>query len=332
MIKSITSDEFNIGVTVSNSCNFSCKYCSSFLNNGSTPHVPVNRYLEFFTNLFVDNPEIFDYQKRFLSISGGEPSLYNGIDELIEFFYKKTFNITLNSNGSAPLHFWEKNIPFLNTTHISFHPRFCKISRIEDIIKIAINKNKRIIVSIMMDPEYWDRAIESSEHFKKYNIDLVYAGIISKLQSPNFQKNEDDPVDGNYTSLYTDEQLDFVRKNNYLYRDKNINTDYDPSVVNHDTTITYDDGSQVPFEHQKVVAQNLNMFWGYKCSAGKSNIVVNWNADVRGAHCGKFFGRHFGNLIKDENLRIKLLKEDRICKNKKKCKCAVDMRIPKNKI
>lgn len=72
-IKSIVSDEFNITLTITNSCNFRCRYCSSFLHDGSVEHISIERYIEFFTNLFNDNPQINDYSEKFISITGGEP-------------------------------------------------------------------------------------------------------------------------------------------------------------------------------------------------------------------------------------------------------------------
>ena len=57
-IKSIDNDEFNIQFTVSNQCNYSCRYCPPKLNNGSTPLISTETYIRFFTDLINDNPEI----------------------------------------------------------------------------------------------------------------------------------------------------------------------------------------------------------------------------------------------------------------------------------
>ena len=91
-IKSIVSDEFNITLTVTNSCNYRCKYCPTQLHNGSEEPILVETYIKFFTNLIKENPQINDYSNRFVSISGGEPSLYDGIEELITFFNDNNFN------------------------------------------------------------------------------------------------------------------------------------------------------------------------------------------------------------------------------------------------
>jgi methionyl aminopeptidase len=82
-IKSIISDEFNITLTVTNSCNYRCKYCPPNLQNGSEEPILVETYIKFFTNLIEDNPQINNYSERFISITGGEPSLYKGIEAAV---------------------------------------------------------------------------------------------------------------------------------------------------------------------------------------------------------------------------------------------------------
>ena len=85
-IKSIVSDEFNITLSVTNYCNYSCEYCPKFLHDGSTPVLDVEVYFKFFTQLFLDNPEIETYPNKFVTLTGGEPTLYKGIEKLVKFF------------------------------------------------------------------------------------------------------------------------------------------------------------------------------------------------------------------------------------------------------
>jgi len=189
-IKSIISDEFNITLTVTNSCNYRCKYCPPNLQNGSEEPILVETYINFFTNLIKDNPQINDYSERFISITGGEPSLYKGIEELISFLNENNFNVTLDSNGSAPKEVWERLFEKTNNTHLSFHPRYSKFPKFDELIEIGQRKNAMMSIGLLMDPEHWDRVLEAVEHFKQYNIPVSYKGVVARTKSENSVKKE----------------------------------------------------------------------------------------------------------------------------------------------
>ena len=328
-IKSIITDEFNITLSVTNHCNYSCEYCPKFLHEGSTPVVDVEVYINFFTQLFIDNPEIEQYSRKFITLTGGEPTLYKGIERLVKFFKAHDFNITLVSNGSAGLPVWEEIIGDINYTSLSFHSRYSKFKKFAQIIDIAVRKNTMVGVGVVMDPEHWDRTLEAVEHFKEINIPIAYKGVLSKHSSKNFLHKGDDLFFGEYSGLYTQEQLDYLRNNTYQRFDRGLDG-YDPHHVTLSTKVFYEDGTQEKFQQQKLVAEGTNYFEGYLCDAGKSNLSIKWDGSIVGAHCGGKWSGTFGNLVQNNNLRVKLQTTPITC-IKHRCSCGPDMRITKHK-
>lgn len=321
-IKTIENNEFNLQVTVSNKCNYHCRYCPSILNNGSVPLIPTENYIKFFKNLFIDNPEILEYENKFIGLTGGEPTIYPGIESLIDFFNEHNFNVGLDTNGSAKMDFWERNLSKINMTNLSIHLRYANFKHALNIVQLGIQKQSVVKIAILMDPEYWERGMEAVSFFKEHNIPILeFKGLTFKLatsKAENGQKRKD------YYNTYSVEQLEWLKNNVYH---KNVNmSDVNPDYQQRNAYVIYDDGSKEKFLGQEIISKNLNKFQGYKCEAGKSNLSIHWNGDVKGSHCP--IRSSFGNLINNKDLRIKLDETPILCKYEK-CSCVSDMRIKK---
>lgn len=322
-IKAIENNEFNIQMTLLNKCNYSCKYCPPKLNSGSTPLISTETYLRFFKDLIADNPEIMQYEKRFVGITGGEPTIHPGINEIIDFFYNNKFNISLDANGSAKMDFWEKNLSKINMTNLSVHLRYANFKHALDIVNLGIQKQSVVKIAILMDPEYWDRGNEAIEFFKKNNVPIIeFKGLIFRHD----KESKDDQRKQNYYNSYTQAQIDWIKNNTY-HTNMNL-TEINPNYQTRNAYIVYEDGTKEKFLGQKVQSQELNTFLGYKCYSGTDSLSVRWDGSIRGAHCG-VKGIHFGSLLENPNLRVKLAKTPIIC-TLKKCSCISDMRIRKS--
>lgn len=321
-IEKIENDEFNIQFTILNKCNFKCRYCPPRLNNGSIPSISTEDYINFFKNLFIDNPEILKYEKKFVGLTGGEPTIYEGIDAIIDFFKENNFNIALDTNGSAKMDFWEKNLSKINMTNLSVHLRYANLQHILNVVKLGIEKQSIVKLGILMDPEYWDKAIEAISFFKENNVPILeFKGLTFRLG----KKTEKGQKEKHYYNTYSEEQLEWLKNNAY---DTNINLkQINPNYQSRNAYVIYDDGTKEKLLGQEMISKNLNKFYGYKCEVGKSNLSIKWDGKVEGSHC-KIKNGYFGDLMENKNLRIKLNKESLICKYEK-CSCVSDMRIKK---
>jgi len=331
-IKSIDNNDFNILFTVLNQCNYSCRYCPAYLNDGSRPRTLIQDYINFFKNLFLDNPQIFQYENRFISFTGGEPTIYEGIDALIDFFKENNFNVTLDTNGSAKMDFWEKNLSKINMTNLSVHPRYANFHHVLKVVKLGIEKQSIVKVGILMDPEYWDRAMEAINFFQENKVPIMeFKGLTFRLdrsesKNPSKATSTEDQQKTHYYKTYSPEQLEWIKNNKYQTNTplKEIN----PNYQMRNTYIIYEDNTKEKFLGQEVITRGLNEFSGFLCEAGKSNLSIKWNGDIKGSHCSNKTNIKFGNLIQDKNLRIKLSNNGVLCQ-RAKCGCVSDMRIKK---
>lgn len=325
-IQAIDNNEFNIQMTLLNKCNYSCRYCPPKLNSGSTPLISTETYLRFFKDLLIDNPEIMQYEKRFAGFTGGEPSLHPGIEAIIDFFRDNDFNVSFDTNGSAKMDFWERNLSKINMTNLSVHLRYANFKHLLNIVKLGVEKQAVVKVAILMDPEYWDRAHEVIAFFKENNVPIMeYKSLIFRNDNDAASRKQGQ-TPGNFLAAYTDKQLEWI-KNNPPYYNNLALTKVNPNYQTRNAHIVYEDGTREKFLGQHVQSQELNKFSGFKCLAGRDCISIRWDGSVRGAHCGiKDIG--FGSLVLNPDLRIKLAQKPVTC-TLAKCSCISDMRIRK---
>ena len=120
--------------------------------------------------------------------------------------------------------------------------------------------------------------------------------------------------------------MDWIKNNTYYNNIKSL-TEINPNYQTRNAYVVYEDNTREKFLGQEIISKSLNKFKGYECDAGKSNLSIKWDGRVTGAHCG-IKTLTFGNLLKNPNLKIKLLKSPTIC-SLEKCGCIADMRISK---
>jgi hypothetical protein len=148
----------------------------------------------------------------------------------------------------------------------------------------------------------------------------------SESKSPLKARSTEDQQSSYYYNTYSPEQLEWIKNNKYQ---TNISLkEINPNYQMRNTYIIYDDDTKEKFLGQEAIARGLNEFSGFLCEAGKSNLSIKWNGDIKGAHCSNKTNIKFGNLLENKNLRIKLSSNAVLCQ-RTKCSCVSDMRIKK---
>jgi MoaA/NifB/PqqE/SkfB family radical SAM enzyme len=109
-----------ISFTLTNACNLRCRMCGQWSETGyitnkvKDPHAKMD--IADWKRL-VD--EITEYDIRSLLIRGGEPFLYPGVMELLEYIRSKNIFIAIDSNGML-IHKYAKDLINLGNIHITF--------------------------------------------------------------------------------------------------------------------------------------------------------------------------------------------------------------------
>jgi MoaA/NifB/PqqE/SkfB family radical SAM enzyme len=111
-----------ISFTVTNACNLRCKMCGQWSEEGyiknkaKCPDPVTKMKLEDWKRL-VD--EAANYQIRFILVRGGEPFLFPGLIELLEYINSKGIFISLDTNGTM-LEKYAEDLANIGNMHITF--------------------------------------------------------------------------------------------------------------------------------------------------------------------------------------------------------------------
>lgn len=109
-----------ISFTVTNSCNLRCKMCGQwseegYVKNKTIESTPTLKAADW--KRLVD--EIAQYKIRFVLIRGGEPFLYPGILELLEYINSKGIFLSIDTNGTM-LNKYAADLIRMGNMHITF--------------------------------------------------------------------------------------------------------------------------------------------------------------------------------------------------------------------
>jgi len=307
VIRSIKNDSFGINFVINTTCNQRCTYCHPNFYKGPWPGIMPETYINFFKNLCADNPIIQAMPQRKITITGGEPSFYKGVEDVIKCLKSLNFLVAMNTNLGNNMDFWERVSDDMDVLYPSFHPRYANIERFEQIINIFLRKNKFVELHILMDPQHWDAAIAASNHFFHHEkITVNHKGV---LDIDNLKKH--------FINDYTPEQLAFIQANPSNKRF---------AVETDKIEVEWMNGDKTKYDAQEILSNNYHNFNRIFCNAGKNALNIKESGSVHGACCGE---RYFGNLYKTPDLRIKLRERPVQCV-KKACPHIFDMKIEKS--
>jgi organic radical activating enzyme len=303
---------------LSNVCNFDCSFCPSEFKDGSKRPLELDRYKKIVDNLMLQSKgKIVWFQ-----FSGGEPTLYPKLFDLLEYIKSKGGYTSIISNGSRTLRFWnefaEKNI--LNRLFLSYHPEQedspDHVIEVNEIMQ-KTNTLVTIFVTTQTDPTLFNKALLG--HYKI----LKEATAISTLKVI---------IDSISLQPYTANQLSIIQKNLYVTSRKwnSQSVEKFESIKNtpwYDSTMVleYSNGSTRSGKAQYLIDHGLNEFNGWECDIGKDLMIIEIDEVFRGV-C-----REGGPIFKitDEDISWKT---DSIICQKNKCICGIDIQEPKRRI
>ena len=179
-----------------NVCNYKCHYCFPFANN-ETKKVPPLEIFEHNLNYLIDKIKENGLTPYFV-LSGGEPTVYNQILDLLRIIKDNNFRSLMVTNASRTVNWWQKNIDLIDDVYISYHPQYKNEKHILEVIKTL--KDKHITTTLMASPrkELFSNLMEAHKYFVENDI-LSYSNLCVKTLHIKEQLYN-----------YTEDQLDFI--------------------------------------------------------------------------------------------------------------------------
>ncbi len=290
-------------------CNFACTYCPTFLHDGKHRGLDINLVKNFCRKIIEMKPD----KRVFFELTGGEITYYKHFSELMNFLKDNGADTGMISNGSRDLAFWEKHKHLIDHICLSFHPEQGDAEHFFQVVKL-LNQETTVHVNIMMLPEKFDALyglatrISSEIEGVSVAIQALFEGMSGKIFS------------------YTDEQKNLLENpslpmgTNILYRRATLAP---KKVYRGEMKKVFSDGTEEVANPPELISKGENNWFGWKCSIGLENIVIDPGGNVLRGWCK--VGGVIGN-VSDENFR---LPSNQVICSTKNCYCGLDIMAAK---
>lgn len=292
---------------IHNVCNYNCSFCPSRHKDGSQRWFTLDQYKNYIDKLY----DLCEGMPFWIQFTGGEPTLFPKLLELSQYIKSKNGMVSLISNGSRTLRWWEefKNANTIDYLFITFHTEQTKdYYHIEKILNLFHDVPIEVICLVTHVKDTIDYAFEAQEYLQKTT------GAIITLKAMMI---------GDYDiySHYTQEQLSKLMGSNWIAGNKR-NTKAKSILpnnlkINHTLKITYNNLSSINLDPQLLMKMKKNRFLGWECEIGKHNMRIDYDTVYRGV-C------EVGDIRKLDDIDLDFTNDFVTCTSKD-CFCGTDM-------
>lgn len=304
----LTQPLFSVSWILGRFCNYNCSYCWPYARTDQPDYQPFEVYTRA-----IDSIKQQARNRRFCdfhwSFSGGEPTAYKQLPELIEYLndgspYQSIHMTTNLSPGSKWWKAWCESTRFMHRRSItaSFHQEYTKQQEFGDKCLQLMNEGVYVTVNQVMVPEKFWEIYDSCAtlHSRGINVTL---------------KPQSNPTASKIVDGY-DEAMMVAMRNGFHQQYKGEDV-YQIALYDlKNTEYLFD-------QAERFNAFGFNKFQGWTCNSGYQSVIIRGNEVKRSYSC---HDQPLGTLSEGFNL----FDQPRICITPS-CVSSADSKIPKCK-
>jgi pyruvate-formate lyase-activating enzyme len=288
-----------------NTCNFACSYCPANLHDGSVRWQPRELVTDFLWQLKSHYVDLL-HRRVWLQFTGGEPTVYPGLMEVLDAAHACGFRVSVISNGSRTRRFWEKAVERLDAVILTYHDEFVDHRQFLVTCEV-IAASKPLLVNVTLHPERFDAIHQRALDIRRACPD---ASITLKPLRVDF---------GTKLYPYSPMQLELMAKG--VGAGKPAGRALPRATM---TEVGFD-GSQRKRRANEFILLGTNRWRGYRCHAGIESLRVTGSGAVMRATCGS------GGLIGRLGEAFELPYRPTLC-DRDRCACVGDILITKERV
>ena len=332
IVNSDYTDYLSIQYEFTNVCNYKCNYCWPESHSGTTRWPDYDIICKNFNHLITVYKNYYGKKNIRLHLIGGEPTLWPKLGDFAKFIYEKHgCRITMSTNGSRTLRWWNEYAEYFNDIQLSVHHEFCDIEHVKTVLDAIYTKGTIMTAaSVLMDPKAWDKCVGIVEELNSHPIPWMVK-TMTIVESWGVESSA-------ICKDYTLEHIEYLRNkikrlspNDYIAKMKELgNIEQDKTAAK----IILDDGTEQPYNTFNLYENRLNAFRGWECNIGVDRVGIRTDGRIQGS-CGElnvYGGEPF--YIHDQDFIEKFtpdLIKPTIC-SRTFCGCSAEIRLPKRKL
>jgi organic radical activating enzyme len=241
-----------------NTCNYDCSFCDDSNKTGNEQWLDFETYVSVCDQFMASTDD-----KIFFQFTGGEPTLYPRLDELVSNIKSKGHYVSLFSNGSRTIRWWkdfaENNL--LDCLNLTVHvEQSANIDHLIAVINLFKTSSTHVYVQCTATLEYFDETLLAFNRIKKETSSILNLKSITNTKGL---------ID------YNQSQLTILKSNSVILSDKFYEKPHSSEMTYYTSMILeYSDGTRREHKPHTMVATNNNKFFGWKCSVGINYINI----------------------------------------------------------
>ena len=206
-----TRDEnyFYVHWNIGKRCNYNCVYCPDNLHDMHSPHRDFENLKTIADKIEVNSPK----PKVRIWFTGVEPTVNPAFSKLCKHLKSKNgWIVGLNTNGSRTANYYKQLIQQIDVIQFSSHFEYLETTdEFENKLVTAHaeaqkQQHKHISLNLMMEPEFWDKAVRLVKFCE--NNEIRYSmKRIRKKWGPN-----------GYEPVYNPNQLEFLNNTEFRFK------------------------------------------------------------------------------------------------------------------
>ena len=298
---------FSVSWILGRFCNYNCSYCWPYARSSTVDHQSLEVYISVIDEI-KRQARLNGFTQFHWSFSGGEPTAYKNLLELIKHLDEKesgyqSVHMTTNlSPGSKWWKSWCDATSLLQRRSItaSFHDEFAKEQEFGDKCLQLQYELVHVTINQVMVPEKFYELYERMERFHKRGINVTL-------------KPQSDPTASHVVNGYTDDMIRLMQEG---FPQKSQGEDVYQIRLNDGIKDYYFD------QAERFNAFGFNKFKDWTCNSGYQSVIIRGNEVKRSYSC---HDEPLGTLE-----HFELFKEPKRCITPT-CVSSADSKIPKCK-
>jgi organic radical activating enzyme len=264
-IKEVWDPAFFVLWNLGNQCTYKCSYCPETFHSGSIPFQSTENIQNFLKKL----------PKSHVMFTGGEATFHTDFEKIV-LEKPEHLQLSVISNASRPIAFWERIGPKLKSVILTYHTEFAQFERFLATAELVYNTyNRPGQINLTMIPEKWDQCVNTYKKLLEAKLCVIPKPLL-----------EDFGLEATKVSTkYTQEQLEWITSNNKIKTYKNI------QILDKNSNVLYKTN---PSELLSSMQTNFN---NWLCYTNTQTMYIGMRGEIYMATCGQRI--HIGSIHDD---------------------------------
>jgi MoaA/NifB/PqqE/SkfB family radical SAM enzyme len=192
-LREFKEEEFHVYWSLGSQCTYECSYCPSQFHDGKFKYQPIE----------VIQKTLAKLPPSHVMFTGGEATFHPDFERLVN---EKPDHIKLSviSNASRPLPFWERIVDKMHVVILTFHAEYADTDRFFKTAELIFLKSRRKgLINVTMVPSHWDKCVAACKIFREAGMTVTVKPLLK-----NFGVTSPSMIDE-----YTSEQIKWIKEN-----------------------------------------------------------------------------------------------------------------------